>query len=170
MTYVQSIFDWLQQGVRLDQFSSPGMALLAAFGLGFVFGALPIGASELLALAAGAVQPRSLIIPLLILLTLGHVLGKLLWYWLGTFGSRVTHPKAVAWIAKAHEFNELHPALGVGVLLSSAFASIPPFHVMAVAAGIVRLPLVEFLGTAVVGRLLRFGLVALVPGVVKWLM
>ncbi len=168
MTYFSTILDWLQQGVRLDQFSSPGMALLAAFALGFVFGALPIGASELLALAAGAVQPRSLILPLLLLLTLGHVLGKLLWYWLGTFGSRVKHPKSKAWIAKAHEFNELHPALGVGVLLSSAFASVPPFHLMAVAAGIVRVPLVEFLGTAVVGRAVRFGLVALVPGVVGW--
>ena len=157
MTYVSAILDWLQQGVRLDQFSSPGMALLAAFALGFVFGALPVGASELLALAAGVVQPRSLILPLLLLLTLGHALGKLLWYWLGTFGSRVTHPRAKVWIAKAHAFNELHPALGVGVLLTSAFASVPPFHLMAVAAGIVRVPLVVFLGTAVVGRLGRFG-------------
>lgn len=170
---LREILDWLQmaaqQGVVLEQFGSPLMALLAAFGLGLFFGAVPVGGSELLALAAGAVTPRVMVIPLVLLLTLGHVLGKLLWYWLGTLGSRVTNPKAQDWIARAHEFNTKHPRLEVSVLLMSALASVPPFHVMAIASGVVRVPVTVFLGSVSVGRLVRFGLLAGVPGAVVWL-
>ena len=170
---LREMLDWLQvaaqQGVVLDQLGSPAMAMLAAFGLGLFFGAVPFGGSELLALAAGAVTPRAMVIPLVLLLTLGHVLGKMLWYWLGTLGSRVTNTKAQAWIAKAHEFNAKHPKLEVGVLLMSALASVPPFHVMAVASGVVRVPLGVFLASVLTGRLVRFGLLAGVPGAVGWL-
>ncbi len=170
---LREILDWLQQasqqGVPLDQFGSLGYALLAAFGLGLLFGAVPAGGSELLALAAGAVTPRAMVVPLVVALTVGHMLGKLLWYWLGKFGSRVTHPTAQTWIARAHQFNAQHPRLEVGVLLVSAFASVPPFHLLAVASGVVRVPLGMFFWTALVGRLARFGLVAGVPGVLGWI-
>jgi membrane protein YqaA with SNARE-associated domain len=167
---MNELLTWLQHGVQLDQFSSPGQAMLAAFVVGFAFGLLPTGASELLAIAAGAVTPRALVLPLLVLLTVGHVLGKAVWYWAGTFGDRITHPKAKAWITKAHRFNEEHPRLGVGLMLSSAFASLPPFQLLAIGAGIVRVPLVAFLITALIGRFARFGLVALVPGVVQYVL
>lgn len=165
---MNELLNWLQHGVQLDQFSSPGLAMLAAFVVGFAFGLLPTGASELLAIAAGAVTPRALVLPLLVLLTVGHVLGKLIWYWLGTFGNRITHPRAQAWIAQAHRFNEEHPRLELGLMLSSAFASLPPFQLLAIGAGIVRVPVIAFLATALLGRFARFGLVALVPGVVQY--
>jgi membrane protein YqaA with SNARE-associated domain len=167
---VREILDWLQlasqQGVQLDQFGSPAYVLLAAFGLGLLFGAVPAGGSELLALAAGAVTPRAMVAPLVVALTVGHVLGKMLWYWIGTLGSRITHLTAQRWIAQAHVFNAKHPRLEVWVLLMSAVTSVPPFHLLAVASGVVRVPVGVFVGTAVAGRLVRFGLVAGVPGVV----
>ena len=65
-------------GIPLDQFGSPMLALLGAFAIGLLFGTVPAGASEVLALVAGAVQSRSLVFPLLEMLTAGHVAGKLL--------------------------------------------------------------------------------------------
>lgn len=165
---MNQLLGWLQHGVQLDQFSSPGLAMLAAFGIGFAFSVLPTGTSELLAIAAGAVTPRAMVLPLLVLLTLGHVLGKLVWYWLGTLGTRITHPRVQAWITQAHAFNAQHPRLGVGLMLSSAFASLPPFQLLTIGAGIVRVPVVTFFATAMLGRLARFGLVAMVPGVVQY--
>lgn len=169
---LRELLDWMQQaaqhGVQLEQLASPGVALFAAFGLGLLFGAIPVGGSELLAIAAGAVTPRSMIVPLLLVLTAGHALGKLLWYWLGRFGSRIRHARVQAWIAEAHRFAEQHPRLEVGVLLMSAFASVPPFHLAVVGAGVVRVPVWTFLGTAFVGRLVRFGVVAGVPGVLGY--
>ena len=65
-------------GLPLDQFGSPMLARLGAFAIGLLFGAVPAGASEVLALVAGAVQSRSLVFPQLVMLTAGHVAGKLL--------------------------------------------------------------------------------------------
>ena len=53
-------------------------------------------------------------------------------------------------------------------MLSSAFASLPPFQLLAIGAGIVRVPVGIFLATALLGRFARFGLVALVPGGVQY--
>jgi membrane protein YqaA with SNARE-associated domain len=170
---LREMLDWLQQaaqhGVQLDQLASPGFALLAAFGLGLLFGAVPAGGAELLAIAAGAVTPRSMIVPLLLSLTFGHVLGKLFWYWLGRFGSGIRHARVQAWVSEAHRLAKQHPRLEVGVLLMAAFASVPPFQLAAVAAGVVRAPVWIFLGTAFLGRLARFAVVAAVPGVVGFL-
>lgn len=168
MSLWQELMELIRQGVQLDQFSSPAVALLVAFAVGFLFGAIPTGASELLALAAGAVTPRWLVAPLLVVLTAGHVLGKLLWYWLGTFGERVTNPRMRDWIAKAHAYAAAHPTLGPSVMLTSAFASVPPFHLTTIAAGVVRMPVWLFVGSSFVGRLARFVVVAVVPGVVRW--
>lgn len=169
MSVLTDLMELLRQGVALDQFSSPAMAMLVAFGVGFLFGAIPTGASELLALAAGAVTPRWLVVPLLLLLTAGHVLGKVLWYWLGTLGDRVTDPRARQWIVRANAYAARHPTIGWSVMLSAALTSVPPYHLATVAAGVVRMPVAVFVASSFVGRLVRFGIVAGVPGVMRFL-
>jgi len=157
----------LANGIPLDQFGSPMLALLGAFAIGALFGAVPAGASEVLALAAGAVQSRSLVFPLLVMLTAGHVAGKLLWYSVGAQRDRITQPRLRVWITKATSFSHQHRQLSVGMLASAALVSVPPYHLMVVAAGIVRMPIVTFTITSFVVRLLRFSVVALFPGVVR---
>jgi len=157
----------LANGIPLDQFGSPWLALLGAFALGLLFGAVPAGASELLALAAGAVQSRVLVFPLLLMLTAGHVAGKLIWYWVGTRGDRITQPRLRDWITKATLFSHQRRQLSLGMLASAALVSVPPYHLMVVAAGIVRMPIATFTITSFVVRLLRFSAVALFPGVVR---
>jgi membrane protein YqaA with SNARE-associated domain len=108
-------------------------------------------------------------IAVLVLFTAGHVLGKALWYWLGTLGSRVTQRHLRDWIERARELAARYPGIGLGVTASSAFASVPPFHLMAVAAGVVRTPPVAFFAVAFAGRLLRFGLLAAFPSLLRYL-
>ncbi len=162
--------DVLRDGIALDQLSSPALAMAAAFGLGFLFGFVPAGAAEALALAAGAAHPAPLRIPILLLLTLGHVIGKSVWYWVGTLGDRVTNPRARRWVIQARELSERHERLGVGLMAASAFASVPPFQLTIIAAGIVRAPVTATLGVAFVGRLARFGLIAAFPSAMRELM
>jgi membrane protein YqaA with SNARE-associated domain len=45
------------------------------------------------------------------------------------------------------------------VLLASAFAGLPPFMVMSVVAGVLRVRLWLFIGTGLVGRFFRFWIV-----------
>lgn len=162
--------DLLRDGIALDQLSSPALAMAAAFGLGFLFGFVPLGAAEALALAVGAVRPAPLRIPVLLLLTLGHVIGKALWYWVGTLGDRVRNPRVHRWVVQARTLSERHERLGVGLMATSAFASVPPFQLTIVAAGIVRAPVAVTLGVAFVGRLARFGLIAAFPSAMRELL
>lgn len=144
-------------------------AIATAFAMGLLLGAIPVGASEAIALAAGALPSTQLRVAVVVALTAGHVAGKGLWYWLGTLGARVTQPRLRAWVERAHALAERHPTVGWSVTASSAIVSVPPFHLMAVAAGVVRAPVVPFFAVAFAGRLIRFGLLASFPPLVRYL-
>lgn len=157
-------------GYALGSFSTPGAALASAFVLGILLGAIPVGAAELFVLVLAAVRPSSLIVPLLLVMTFGHVLGKLVWYWVGTHEHRLRHPFLRRQIEQSKRFMRSYPQLGVTALASSALLSIPPFHLTAIGAGIVRAPMLLFFAVAFAGRLVRFGIVGLLPQLVPELL
>ncbi|HYW50580.1 MAG TPA: hypothetical protein VE861_08240, partial [Gemmatimonadaceae bacterium] len=144
-------------GYTLGSFSTPGAAMASAFALGILLGAIPIGGAELLVLALAAVRPTTLILPLLLVMTLGHVLGKLTWYWVGTHEHRLGHPFLRRQIEQSKRFMLAYPRLGVTALASSALVSVPPFHLTAIGAGIARAPMLLFFVIAFAGRAVRFG-------------
>lgn len=146
------------------------MALGSAFTIGLLVGTLPAGAAEALALVIGAIPSIQLRIGVLVIFTAGHVLGKALWYSLGTLESRLTYPRLRVWMERARQLAARHPKVGLGVTASSSFASIPPFHLMAVAAGIVHAPPVPFFAVAFAGRLARFAALAAFPSLVRYLL
>lgn len=145
------------------------MALGSALAIGLLVGALPAGASEAIALVVGAIPSLRLRIGVLVIFTAGHVLGKVLWYWLGTLESQVTYRRLRVWTERARDLAERHPKVGLGVAATSSLLSIPPFHLMAVAAGIVHSPPVPFFAVAFGGRLTRFAALAAFPSLVRYL-
>lgn len=146
------------------------MALGSAFAIGLVVGAIPAGAAEAVALVVGAIPSIHLRIGVLVTFTAGHVLGKVLWYWLGTLGSRLTYARLRVWLERARHLAERHPKVGLTVAATSSFASIPPFHLMAVAAGIVHAAPVPFFAVAFAGRLARFAVLAAFPALLRYLL
>jgi membrane protein YqaA with SNARE-associated domain len=148
---------------------SPALAFWSAIATGFITGLVPIGLAEAAALAIGTVAPPSLALALLAAFTVAHVAGKLGWYWLGTFADRVTErsPRTHAFIARAREVMARHPGYGVGVLASAAVASVPPFHLAAIAAGIARIPFLRFVLVCLAGRAVRFALIGAVPAATR---
>lgn len=156
-------------GWALGDFSSPATALASAFLLGVLMGAIPLGAAELLVLLLAGLEPRSLVLPLVLVMTAGHVGGKLLWYWAGAQHDRIRHPWVRRQVAAAEQYLRARPHLGLGALAASALVSVPPFHLTAIGAGVVRAPVVVFLAVAFVGRAVRFGALATVPHLVPFL-
>lgn len=160
-------------GYTLGDFSTPPAALLSAFALGVLFGVLPLGGAELVVLAIGSVKPRGLLLPLVMVFTLGHVVGKAAWYWLGTRHDRVQHPWLRRQIDRALRILTAYPKLGTAALGSSALVSVPPFHLSAIAAGAVNCPFALFMSIAFAGRAVRFGVVAIAPqlafAVIRWI-
>lgn len=150
--------------------SSPGLAVASAAVLGFAVGLVPIGLAEVLALTIGAVVPPSLALTMLAAFTLAHVLGKVAWYWLGTLAERVTHARTRELVVRARALIGAHRASGAGVLGAAALFSVPPFHLAAIAAGIARIPFVQFVAICLAGRAVRFGMLASVPTLVRALL
>lgn len=145
------------------------LALGSAFLVGLLLGAIPAGAAEAVALAVAAIPSLYLRAGVLVTFTAGHVVGKVLWYWLGTLEGQVRYARLRAWIERARYLAARHPRVGLGVAATSAFASVPPFHLMAVAAGIVHSPPVPFFVVAFAGRLLRFAVLAAFPSLLRYL-
>lgn len=141
-------------------------ALWGALLVGLLTGMAPVGTAEATALAAGALPSWSLRATTLALFTLGHVAGKMLWFWLGTCESRVTWPRLRRGLDRARAVASNHPTVGTGVMFTSAVVSLPPFQLTATAAGMVGASWHTFFGVAYVGRLLRFMALASVPGLV----
>lgn len=147
--------------------ASPLIALPTAFLTGALSGIVPSGMAEALALAIGFVEPPSLALGMWLSFTVGHVAAKLPWYWLGANAERVRWARGQRWIARARAMLERRPQYGLGVLGLSALTSVPPFHLASIAAGLVRVPVMPFVLLCLVGRLARFGVLALAPVVLR---
>ena len=138
--------------------------LLACFGIAIVSALLPWVNAELMLLAVAV--PLTSAVDLLILVlavTAGQVSGKGALYWIarriphapsGRFGRAVERWRAAC---------DKRPGSAQTVMLVSATIGLPPFYATTVAAGALRINFGRFLATAVVGRLLHFGGIALAP-------
>lgn len=157
-------------GHALGNFSAPGPALASAFLLGFLMGAIPLGAAEVLVLLLAGLEPRVMVVPLVLVMTAGHVGGKLLWYLAGAQHHRITHRWLRRQVDAAELYMRARPKLGLGALAMSALVSVPPFHLTAIGAGVLRSPVLVFSAVAFVGRALRFGALATVPHLVPFLL
>lgn len=147
--------------------SSPLVAALSALGLGALSGIVPTGMAEALAVGIGLVASPRLAVLMWVTFTLGHVAAKLPWYWLGTQADRAVGVRAAKWVVRARGLLAARLGYGAGLLFLSAVASVPPFHLSAIAAGLVRLRPLPFVALCLLGRLIRFGVLVASPALLR---
>jgi membrane protein YqaA with SNARE-associated domain len=93
----------------------------------------------------------------------GQMVGKVVWYYLGASSlhwgwvrRRMETPKARArletWRTRTHE----RPVVAGALVFLSAFSGFPPFAILSVLAGQLRMQLALFFGLGLAGRWLRF--------------
>ncbi len=138
------------------------MLLWSAFGASIASALLPLINIEAILVVAAGREPQ-LVLGLVVAATLGQMVGKLLWYWGGMHVDRapwvhrhLEKPKAKAALERWHARAEGRPWFTAGLLLVSAFTGFPPYAVTAELAGILRVPMLIFLSTGLLGRGLRF--------------
>ena len=96
----------------------------------------------------------------------GQMVGKVVWYYLGANAlkwrwvrRKVEKPKEQAklelWRARTHD----RPGFAAGLVLVSAVTGFPPFAIIAVLAGQLRMNLTMFVVVGTAGRTLRFAAV-----------
>lgn len=147
--------------------------LLAVFAVGVASALVPLINIEAYLGVRAAVASMGSIWVLGMVAAVGQMLGKIVWYCLGASSlswgwvrRKVEKPKNAArletWRARTND----RPLVSGALLFVSAFAGFPPFAIVAVLAGQLRMSLTLFLGLGLVGRWLRF--VAVLGGA-QWL-
>lgn len=105
--------------------------------------------------------------------TIGQMAGKYVWYEAGRNSARwpwlqrkLDRPKIAARLERWTIWTGQHPKMAGLVLFASACAGLPPFLIMSIVAGRLKLNRIVFIVTGVVGRFLRFLIAA---GLVEWI-
>jgi membrane protein YqaA with SNARE-associated domain len=147
--------------------------LVSLFLIGIASALVPLVNIEAYLGVRAAVASVSGIWVLSLVAAVGQMLGKVIWYYLGASAlswgwvrRRVELPKNAArlelWRARTHE----RPVVAGSLVFVSAFSGVPPFAVLSVLAGQLRMSLALFLALGLAGRWLRF---AAVLGGAAWL-
>lgn len=147
--------------------------VLGVAGVGAVSALVPLVNMEAVLGVRGSVAGVGSIWLLSFAAGLGQMLGKLVWYYLGanslSWGwvrRRMESPKAAErlerWRRRTHE----RPVVAGALVLVSAVSGFPPFAILAVLAGQLRMHVGLFFVLGLIGRWLRF---AAVLGGAEWL-
>jgi membrane protein YqaA with SNARE-associated domain len=138
----------------------------ATFAFAFVSGIIPFVLNiELYLLAVAALTDASLV-PIVGLSTAGQTLAKYLLYLVGRGSLNIRWVKKAA-ASKAADAFARRPGGSLTVVAASATIGFPPLYAVALMAGSLRLPQVPFLIIIIIGRMIRFGGVYLIPGLFK---
>jgi membrane protein YqaA with SNARE-associated domain len=142
-----------------------------AFVVATAAGLVPLINIEVYLLGAVAVVDDGALVAMAVAAAVGQTLGKIPYYYVGRgtistpwLKRRAATPgkwseRVSRWRAKA----EARPAWGAGLLALSSFASVPPFMVVSVLAGVLRMNLVLFCAITFVTRTARFLILVLAP-------
>ncbi len=137
-------------------------ALATVLGLAFVSALIPVVNMEAI-LAVTVTQSSWSPLILALVAAAGQMSGKLLWYWGGSNVDRapwvarwLAKPKSQASLERWHVRVHGRPYWTISVLLLSATVGFPPFALMSVLAGLLRVPLSVFVVTGFLGRTARF--------------
>ena len=147
--------------------------VLALLGLGFASALVPLVNIEVILAARAAAVDTGGLWMLALATALGQMLGKVVWYYLGanalSWGwvrRKVETPKAEARLEKWRTRTRERPVVAGLLVLLSAAGGFPPFAIVAVLAGQLRMSFWLFFVLGLLGRWLRF---AAVLGGAGWL-
>ena len=147
--------------------------MLGVLGVAFASALVPLVNIEAYLGVRGSVGSIENVWVLGLVAGFGQMVGKVIWYYLGASSlhwgwvrRRMETPKAQArletWRTRTHE----RPVVAGALVFVSAFSGFPPFAILAVLAGQLRMQLALFFGLGLAGRWLRF---TAVLGGAEWL-
>jgi membrane protein YqaA with SNARE-associated domain len=138
--------------------------ILSYFGLAVTSAVCPWVNAEVIVLSIPAVAPSKAALVLLVLTaTAGQMTGKCLLYWAGRKGNRVLPGRAGKALTTWRDRLEARPAKAVALVLISSVVGLPPFYLMTLLAGALRMNFLVYLTAGTTGRLVRFGVLVMLP-------
>ena len=140
-------------------------------GIVVFFGALaslsPLSPIEPVLVAVGVVAPRWLLLPLVLLAAASHMATKTLVFYGGQKLEKAFKGRSRERFDAARARLTGKPALQRGTLFLSSVVGFPPFYIVTALCGTLKMPLREFLILGTTGRIIRFGVLMLLPQLVR---
>ncbi len=134
------------------------------FGLTVVSAVVPWVNAELIVLSFPVLTQSPLELTALVLVaTAGQMTGKIAVYWTGRGAGKLPKKRTAAAIERWRQRFERKPASASGFVFLSSAVGIPPFYLMSLVAGALKLDFGRYFFFGTCGRLVRFGLVAFAP-------
>lgn len=116
--------------------------------------------AEVLVLSLPAIaQSHAELVGLVLIVTTGQMTGKGVVYWAGLVGSANPSPRIASALQRWRHRLAGRPWAAFGLVFVSSAIGMPPFYLMSLLAGAMRLSFVWFLVLGTAGRLTRFGLI-----------
>lgn len=135
--------------------------LAGSFGAATASAVIPWVNAELLLLAAApTAATHGLTGALICAVTLGQMVGKSGMYWTTRLAADRGATTADAVVGRWRSVFEAYPRTGLGMVFLSATCGIPPFYIVSIVAGGLRMAFLPFVAVGTAGRLLHFGLLA----------
>jgi membrane protein YqaA with SNARE-associated domain len=143
------------------------LAWFGTYGYCVASGLLPFLPAEVYLLGVSALSPPSFIAPLIVAATLGQMTAKTAMFAAGRGLVNVKSARFQKWLADAESWARNRKHIGSALIFLSASGGLPPFYIVCVAAGMLRVGWVPFLVFGTLGRAVRFGIVVAFPQIVK---
>ncbi|MEQ1870685.1 MAG: VTT domain-containing protein [Vicinamibacterales bacterium] len=134
------------------------------YGAAVVSAVAPWVNGEVLMLSAVPLAgSRTRLAALVIAVSAGQMTGKTIAYWLSRRSTRARSPRLQRALDRWQARFEARPWAALATTFVSALVGIPPFFIVSMLAGTLRVAFGQFLAVGTVGRLIHFALVAFVP-------
>lgn len=133
------------------------------FLFSLVGGIVPVFNIEVFLLSLATLSPQSEVLPVALAASLGQMAAKSILYLSGRGLVRLPFRVANDRIAAITGRLARAERGATTLVLASALTGIPPFYVVSVAAGVLRLRFARFFAVGCAGRFLRFALIVALP-------
>jgi len=128
---------------------------------------IPVMHAEAYLITVSALSPPAVAWALVVAATAGQMVGKLAMYAAGRGALRIPNAWLQRRIAAAAARYEGRRNIGNGLIFISSSTGLPPFYVISVAAGMLRVPVPSFILFGAAGRFIRFTLAVFLPQLIK---
>jgi membrane protein YqaA with SNARE-associated domain len=140
---------------------------LGTLAYSFIAGVFPVLNIEIYLIGASALLAREAVIPLIVAATAGQMAAKSLLYLGGRGLLHIPMRGAREKIESIAERLKNYRRGTWTLMLVSSFIGLPPFYIVSIAAGTLRLNFGLFFLIGALGRLVRFTVVTVLPQFVK---
>lgn len=134
--------------------------LTSAFAMSIVSGLIPIVNAEVLVAGAAVAAPPGYVIPVVAVCLVGHMVAKVGLYAGARWLPERLPATARKRLERASEKTKRLDQAGFTLVLISAALGIPPFYLITLAAGAMRMSLTGLIVVGLVGRGVRFAVLA----------